>query len=130
MVSTRNKKQSNGRLLSELYDFNQDFIIGNARNNRQENIKVNEGTADQEFTVGNSDGGEAVNENVVNVKTLERCLFERIDKDLGEIVDTIEDKIQNAILTAVDSIITPKIELAIRSINASSEREATSVMAS
>ena len=37
-------------------------------------------------------------------------------------------KIQNAILTAIDSIITPKIELAIRSKNASSGRDVTSVM--
>ena len=33
-------------------------------------------------------------------------------------------------LTTIDTIVTPKIELAIRSINASSERHATSVMAS
>ena len=39
---------------------------------------------------------------------------------MGNVVDTVEDRIQNAILTATDSIITPKLELAIRSINASS----------
>ena len=37
--------------------------------------------------------------------------------------------IQNAILTAIENIVTPKIELAIRSINASSGRDATSVSA-
>ena len=99
-------------------------------NNRQENTAVNEGTADQEFTVGNSDGGQAVNENVVKVKTLERCFIERIDKEMGNIVDTVENRIQNAILTAIDSIITPEIESAIRSMNASSGRGATSVMVS
>ena len=55
---------------------------------------------------------------------------ERIDREMGSIVNTVEDRIQNAILTAIDSIITPKMELAIRSINASSGRDATSVMAS
>ena len=49
---------------------------------------------------------------------------------MGNIVDTIEDRIQNAILTAKKSIITPKIELAIKLINASSGRDTTSVMAS
>ena len=48
---------------------------------------------------------------------------------MGNIVDTVEDRIQNAILSAADSIITPKIELAIRSVNASTGREATSLMA-
>ena len=45
------------------------------------------------------------------------------------IVDTVEDRIQNAILTAIDNIVAPKIELAIRSINASSGRDVTSVSA-
>ena len=44
-------------------------------------------------------------------------------------VDTVEHKIQNAILTAIDNIVALKIELAIRLINASSGRDATSVAA-
>ena len=66
----------------------------------------------------------------MNVKTLERSFNKRIDKEMGNIVDTVEDRIQNAILTAIDSNITPKIGLAISSINASSGRDMTSVMAS
>ena len=49
---------------------------------------------------------------------------------MHNIVDTVEDKIQNAILTAIDNVITPKIEIPIRSINAASGRNKTSVMAS
>ena len=45
------------------------------------------------------------------------------------IVNTVEDKIHNAILTAINNIVAPKIELAIRSINASSGRDVTSVSA-
>ena len=48
---------------------------------------------------------------------------------MSNIVDTVEDRIQNAILTAIDNIVAPKIELAIRSINASSGRDVTSVTA-
>ena len=44
-------------------------------------------------------------------------------------VDTVEDRIQNAILTAIGNIVAPKTELAIRSINASSERDVTSMIA-
>ena len=74
---------------------------------RQENGTINEDTADQEFTVNNSGSNSAANENLVSVKTLERCFNERIDRELGNFVDTAEDRIQNAILTAIDSIITP-----------------------
>ena len=129
MVSTRKKRQPNKRLLSQLDDFEQDVFIGNATGERQENVVVNEGTNDQDFTVGTSNVSPIVNENALNVKTLEKCFNERVDREMNNIVDTIEDRIQNAILTAIDNIVAPKIELAIRSINASSGRDATSVSA-
>ena len=44
-------------------------------------------------------------------------------------VDTVEIRIQNAILTAIDNIVAPKIELAFNSINASSGRDVTNVTA-
>ena len=44
---------------------------------------------------------------------------ERIDREMNSIVDTVEDRIQNVILTAIDNLVAPKIELAVRSINAS-----------
>ena len=68
-------------------------------------------------------------ENTVKVKTLERFFIESIDNEMSNIVDAVEDKIQNAILTAIDSIVAPEIELAIRSINASFGQDATSVTA-
>ena len=129
MVSTRKKGQKNKRLLSQLDDFDQVMIIGSAVSERQENVVVNEGTNDRDFTVSNSSNNTANNENVMNVKTLERRFNERIDTEMNNIVDTVEDRIQNAILTAIENIVAPKIELAIRSINASSGRDATSVTA-
>ena len=127
MVSTRKKRQSNKRLLSQLDDFDQDVIIGNTASERRENVVVNESIDDQNFTGGTSNVSSIVNENALNVKTLERCFNERIDREMSDIVDTVEDRIQNAILVAIDNIVAPKIELAIRSTNASSGRDVTSV---
>ena len=129
MVSTRNKRQSNKRLLSQLDDYDRDMIIGNDVSERQENAVVNEGTNDRDFTVGTSSNDSIVNGNAMSVKTLERCFNERIDREMSNINDTVEDRIQNAILAAIDNIVTPKIELAIGPINASSGRDATSVSA-
>ena len=130
MVSTRKKKQSSRRLLSQLDDFDQDMIIVNAVSERQEDTVVNEDTNDQDFAVGTSNDSSIVNGNAMSVKTLERCFNERIDREMNNIVDTVEDWKQNAILTAIDNIVAPKIELAIRSINASLGRGVTSVSAS
>ena len=129
MVSTRKKSQSNKRLLSQLDDFDQDIIIGNTASGRQESVTFNEGTNDQDFTAGTSNVSSVVNENALNMKTLERCFNERIDREISNVVNTVEDRIQNAFLTAIDNIVAPKIELAIRSINASSGRDVTSVSA-
>ena len=79
MVSTRKKRQLGRKLLSQLDDFDQDVIIGNATIESQEDIMVNKGTNDQDFTVGTSSNNTVINENVVNVKTLERCFNEGID---------------------------------------------------
>ena len=73
MVSNRKKRQSNRRLLNQLYDFDQDMIIGNAVSERQENVLINEGTNDRDFTVGISNNISVVNENALNVEALERC---------------------------------------------------------
>ena len=105
------------------------MIMRNAVGERQGNFVVNEGTNDRDFIVGTSSNSTAIIESMMNVKTLERCLNERIDKEMSNIVDTVEDRIENAILTAIDNIVAPKIELAIRSINASSGRDVTSVTA-
>ena len=63
------------------------------------------------------------------MKILERSFNERIGREMSNIVDTVEDRIQNANSTAIDNIDAPKIELAIRSLNATSGRDAISVSA-
>ena len=109
LVSTRKKRQSNKRLLSQLDDFDQDMIIGNAASERQENVVVNEGTNDQDFTVGTSNVSSNVDENALNVKTLARCFKERVDREMNNIAETVEDRLQKAILTAIGNIVAPKI---------------------
>ena len=105
------------------------MIIGNDVSERQESVVVNESTYYRVFTVGTSKIDSVVSGNAMSVKTLVRCFNERIDREMSNIVDTVEDRIQNGILTAIENILAPKIELAIRSINASSGRDATSVSA-
>ena len=126
MVSFRKKGQSNSRLLSQLDNIDREVFIGNATRDRQKSFVVNEGTVYQEFTVNKAGSNLRGNDSLVIVKSLERCFIERIDKEMVNIVDTVEDGFQNATLSAIDSIVTPKIELGLRSINASSGRDETS----
>ena len=50
---------------------------------------VNEGNTDRDFTVGTYSDNLATNENTVNVKTLERCFNEKIDKETNNVVDAV-----------------------------------------
>ena len=109
MVSTRKRRQSNRRLLSQLDDLDEDMIIGNAVSEKQENTVVNEGTNDRDFTVDTSNSSSVVNGNTMGVRTLERRFNERIDREMSNIIDKVEDRIQNAILTAIDYIVAPKL---------------------
>ena len=87
-------------------------------NSRKQNVVVNDGPVDRGFTFIISGIFSTTDEKTMSVQTLERCSNEKIDRHLGNIVDTVENRIQNAILTAIDNIITPRVELAVWSINA------------
>ena len=105
------------------------MVIGNDVSQSQESVAFNKSTDDRDFTVGTSNNDSVVNGFAMSVKTLERCFIEWIDREMSNILDTVEDRIQNATLTAIENIVAPKIELAIRSKNASSGRDATNVSA-
>ena len=90
---------------------------------------VDSGPTDSEVTVNNFDCIPTTNENRVKVQTLEKCFTARVDREMGNIVETVEDGIPNVILTAVVEIIPPRIELAVRLINASSRQVAAIVTA-
>ena len=67
MVTTRKKSRSYRKFLSQLDNFYPETIIGNAVSDRQEDVVVNEGTVDQEFTVNDTSSILAANGNLVNV---------------------------------------------------------------
>ena len=125
MVSTRWTRQSNRRLLSQRDDFERVNINDTAVSDRQENVVVNEGFGNQKFTPNDTSIKLTANGNLVERKTLERCFDERIDKEMDNFVDTVEDRIQKAI----DSSFNPKVELTVWSKNVSSGRDANSVKA-
>ena len=67
--------------------------------------------------------------NLIHVRTLQIYIMDRIDLEIGKIVDTVEDRIQDANLTAFRNFTLLRIELAVRIINPSSGRDAASVTA-
>ena len=60
---------------------------------------------------------------------MERYFNEMVDGEMSKNDGTVKDGIQNAILTVIDSIVAPKIEIAISSEKTSSGRNAAIVTA-
>ena len=63
------------------------------------------------------------------IRTLEWILTDRTARETDNVVETFEDRIQNATLAAVENFITLRVESAVRSTNASSGRNAANVAA-
>ena len=124
------EKLSKRRFLSQLENPDRDIIIERQHSKRQaENVVVKEDAVDHELTADNSCSNLPSNKTLVYVKTLEKCFKERIDEEMGNMLDTVKDGIQNAISTEIDSAITSKLELTVRSIRSSSGRDAADNMA-
>ena len=124
----RKERQHNRKLLSQLDYFDRYIIIGDAVSGERQNIVVNNGLVDCEFTV-NDVSNPKINENAVKVQTLRKRVTHWIDREMGDVFDMFEYRIQNSISTVIDKIITLRIELRVRSKNASSGQYASSVRA-
>ena len=98
MLSTGKQKESNRRFPSQLDEFDRNIIFGNAVSNWRKIVVVKESTADQKLTANDTSSNLSAKEHSVNVKTCESCFNERIDKEMGNIVNIVEVKIQSAIL--------------------------------
>ena len=94
---TWKKRPRNRRLLNQLYEFDQDIIAGNTIANEIQNFEVNNGQADQRFTTNNNDRIASTKKKTLDTQDLERSFTEWFTREQGIVVETVKDKIQNAI---------------------------------
>ena len=116
-------------LHSQLDDIDRDVIIGDSATRGNQNVMVSNGPVDREFIFKIMGGFSTTIENMVSGQRLEKCFNEEVDRFMGNIVDGVEDGIQNATLTAIEILITPMIELVLRSKNVSPGRDVASIAA-
>ena len=93
------------------------------KNNLSTTVKLND------YFCCNNDTLVVTTENTADVQTLKRCIPDKFAREMGKVVERVEEKIQIAILAARDNIITPAVELSVRTMNASSSLDATRVTA-
>ena len=92
--------KQNRWLLSQLNYFDQDAFFGDAVRRAKQTAVVNWG-----FTVFKIDIFLPTNEIRAKVQLLERCLLDKTVGKMGNNVETVEDRVQKAILILTDNFL-------------------------
>ena len=93
MVSTRDMKQQNRRLLTHLDDLGQDLVIDDGMKSARQNVVNNNGPADKKFATNNIDSSAAANEYAVDVWSLATNLTGKSTMEVSIGLEIVEDRI-------------------------------------
>ena len=118
MVSTRKKKHQNKKLLSKLNETSNDFIIGSDTN--ADKIE-NETVEPQTSGLVNSFGKSAVGENSISRNQVtDGIITEEIREEVDNAITDVKKRLHEGNLTAMDNVVIPRAEIAVRLITESS----------
>ena len=115
MVSTRKKKNQQKRHFTQLNETLNDFIIGN---------NTNTGVSENEILEQQASGRHRYFERIVNNASQNQLRGNNTDDGIRDAVETaviaVENRMQDAILTATKDVVFARVEMAIKSITGSS----------
>ena len=120
MVSTRNKRLQNKRLLNQLSESDTDFMMGQNNYGAQNENRSN--TADGNITLNSTNNPTQVGGPEVDMHTGEKNIVHKVRSEVVSVMTTVETRVQDAVLTAIENLMIPGTELAMKSVNASSDR--------
>ena len=118
MVSTRKKKQQNKRFFSQLSERVTDFGLSN-HDVQNENIDsvTHRGTSSD-----NTNNVTQVNYPQVDMNTVEDNFVSKVRSEVDNVLTTVETRVQDAVLTAIENLVIPRVESAMKSTNEYSGR--------
>ena len=120
MVSARKKKQQNNKLFSQLSEGDTDFVIGQSNHDVQnENV---DDVAHRGTSPDNANHLTQVNYPRVDMNTVEENFVSKVRSEVDNVMTIVETRVKNAALTAMENLVIPRVELAMKSTNASSGR--------
>ena len=120
MVFTRKKKQQNKKFLSQLSESDADFMIG--RSNQSAEAKVEENSTRRGNSLNNTNDTTQANYPQVDMHTLEKNIVTKVRSEVDSVMTTVETRVQDAVLTAIENLVRARVELAMNSANVSSGR--------
>ena len=126
MVSTRKKKNQHKKQLSQSNDTLNDFVIGNIIDaSAVENETLESQTSSRLNNLRRITVGE---DSECQNQVIENTIYDKIREAIESAVLTIENRIHDFILTAMDNVVIPRVEMAVRSITELSGRGSSSVV--
>ena len=120
-------RQQNKKLLSQLSEPDTDFLIGQSNNeNRIEDRSV---TADGNIAFNDTNKLTHVSGSQVDMHTLEKNVANKVRNGVDSVMIKFETRVQDAMLTSIENLVIPNVELAMKSVIASSGRGVDSALA-
>ena len=82
----------------------------------------------ENVTSKNSNNSAPVISLYEDVHTLEKIITGRVRNEVDSVMATVETRVHDAILNAMDTLVFPGVDLAMKSVNVSSRRDIGSVV--
>ena len=95
-------------------------MIGQSNQKTRTESRANK--ADINISWNNMEGQIQVNSPQVDMHTPEENIVSKVRSDVDNVVTTVKTRVQDAVLTAIENLVIPGVELAMKSANASSGR--------
>ena len=112
MVFTGKKKQQNRELFSQLDESDTDSTIG------QNNRETQGGCTTNLVDIGNSsinmEGPIQVNSPQMDIHKLEENIVSKVRNEVDNVMMTVGARFQDALLTAIENLVIPRVELAMK----------------
>ena len=97
-----------------------DFMIG--QSNQDEQIEIKENIRCRGTSLDNASNPFQIDYPQVDVHTLEENIVRKVRSEVDDVMISVETGVQVAVLTAIENLVIPRMELAVKSVNVPSER--------
>ena len=117
MASNREKRQQKKRLFYQLDESDADFLTG--QSNQKAHAESRASMVDICISSKNINSPIQVDSAKMGMRTLEENIISKVRSEVVNVMTTVEIRVQDAVLIAIEIVMTPRVQLALKSTNAS-----------
>ena len=92
------------------------------QNNQDEQTLSRDNMTDRGTSSNNASNATQINYPQVDVHTLEENIVSTVRSEVDNVMTSVKTRVQDAVLTAIENLVIPRVELAMKLANAGTER--------